>query len=118
MSNDDCIFCRILKGEADANFLYRDETLSAFWDRKPAAPIHILVVPNKHIPSINEAGPEDTELLGKLILKARDLAREQGVDERGYRLVFNVGLEGGQSVYHIHLHLIAGQRLPIFRDIQ
>ena len=110
----DCIFCRILSGEAEADFLYRDEQVSAFWDSRPAAPVHILVVPNKHIASVNEAEPEDAELLGKLILTARQLAKEQGVDERGYRLVINVGQEGGQSVYHIHLHLIAGRRLPVF----
>lgn len=118
MTHDDCIFCRILKGEADADFLYRDETLAAFWDTRPAAPVHILIVPNKHIASINEADDKDAELLGKLILKARDLAKEVGVDEKGYRLVFNVGQDGGQTVYHIHLHLIAGTKLPIFRHIQ
>ena len=118
MTHDDCIFCRILNGEAEADFLYRDETLAAFWDTRPAAPVHILIVPTKHIASINEAGDEDAELLGKLILKARDLAKEVGVDEKGYRLVFNVGQDGGQTVYHIHLHLIAGTKLPIFRHIQ
>jgi len=110
----DCIFCRIVNGETDTKFLYRDEYVSAFWDARPAAPVHILIVPNKHIASINEAEPEDAELLGRLILTARQLAKEQGVAERGYRLVFNVGLEGGQSVYHVHLHLIAGRRLPVF----
>lgn len=112
----DCIFCRIVSGEVDADFLYKDEDVCAFWDKRPAAPIHILVVPNKHISSVNEAEPEDAELLGKLILIAKKLAKEQGVDERGYRLVINVGPEGGQSVYHIHLHLIAGRRLPVFHD--
>ena len=110
----DCVFCRILSGEMDAEFLYQDEEISAFWDKRPAAPIHILIVPNKHIASVNEAEPKDAALLGKLILVAKKLAKEQGVDERGYRLVINVGPEGGQTIYHIHLHLIAGRRLPIF----
>ncbi len=110
----DCIFCQILAGSMAADFLYRDEQVSAFWDKRPAAPVHILIVPNKHIASINDAQPEDADLLGKLILTARRMAKEQGVDERGYRLVFNVGPEGGQSVYHVHLHLIAGRRLPVF----
>jgi len=113
---EDCIFCRIVSGQTEADILYRDEQLTAFWDHRPAAPVHILLVPNKHISSVNEIEPQDAELLGRLILKARDLAREQGVDERGYRLVINVGLEGGQSVYHLHLHLIAGRRLPVFHD--
>jgi len=113
---DDCIFCKIVSGQADADILYRDAEITAFWDSRPAAPVHILVVPNKHITSVNEAAPEDAELLGKLVLRARELAKEQSVDERGYRLVINVGLDGGQSVYHIHLHLIAGRRLPVFRE--
>lgn len=113
---DDCIFCKIVAGQAGADIVYRDAEITAFWDRRPAAPVHILVVPNKHIDSVNEADPQDAELLGKLILKARDLAKEQGVDERGYRLVLNVGPDGGQTVFHIHLHLIAGCRLPVFRE--
>jgi histidine triad (HIT) family protein len=113
---DDCIFCKIIAGQADADIVFRDEQITAFWDHRPAAPVHILVVPNKHIDSVNEADPQDAELLGKLILKARDLAKEQGVDERGYRLVLNVGPDGGQTVFHIHLHLIAGRRLPVFRE--
>ncbi len=95
----DCIFCQIVGGQADADIVYRDEEITAFWDRRPAAPVHILVVPNKHIHSVNEAQPEDAALLGRLVLKARDLAKEQGVDERGYRLVLNVGPDGGQTVF-------------------
>jgi len=113
---EDCIFCSILSGKVDADFLYRDEQVAAFWDKRPAAPLHILVVPVKHIASVNEAEEEDAQLLGRLILVARQMAYEQGVAERGYRLVLNVGLEGGQSVYHIHLHLIAGRRLPVFHN--
>jgi histidine triad (HIT) family protein len=113
---DDCIFCRIIKKEEAADIIYQDEEITAFYDKRPAAPVHILIVPNKHIASVNEAGQEDTELLGKLILRAGKIAEEQGVAERGYRLVINTGLEGGQSVYHLHLHLIAGIRLPVFHN--
>ncbi len=110
----DCIFCRIAQGQAPADILFQDEELTAFWDSRPAAPVHILVIPNRHIATINEAVPEDAALLGRLVLTAQTLARQQAVDQRGYRLVINVGPEGGQSVYHLHLHLIAGRRLPVF----
>jgi histidine triad (HIT) family protein len=110
----DCIFCRIAAGEAPAEILYQDDEVTAFRDGRPAAPIHILVIPNRHIATINDADPEDAALLGRLILTAKAMAEAQGVAERGYRLVFNVGQEGGQSVYHIHLHLIGGARLPVF----
>jgi len=110
----DCIFCCIASGEAPADILYRDDEVTAFWDGRPAAPVHILVIPNRHIATINDAVPEDAALLGRLILTARTMAEAQGVAESGYRLVFNVGEGGGQSVYHIHLHLIAGARLPVF----
>lgn len=110
----DCIFCRIAQRQAPAEIILQDEELTAFWDSRPAAPVHILVIPNRHIATVNEAIPEDAALLGCLILTAQTLARQQGVDQRGYRLVFNVGPEGGQSVYHLHLHLIAGRRLPVF----
>ena len=98
----------------DADILYQDEQVTAFWDNRPAAPVHILIVPNKHIPSVNEVEPEDAELLGKMILVAKNLAKEKGVDESGYRLVINVGRDGGQTVYHLHLHIVGGERLPVF----
>jgi histidine triad (HIT) family protein len=110
----DCIFCKIAAGEAPAAVVFHDDELTAFWDRRPAAPVHILVIPNKHIATLNEADPEEAAMLGRMLLKAREVARREKVDERGYRVVMNVGSEGGQSVYHMHLHLIAGARLPIF----
>lgn len=110
----DCIFCRLLAGEGEAEFVYRDEEVSAFKDRRPATPVHILIVPNKHIPSVNETEAEDQALLGKLILTAKKLAKELNVDQSGYRLILNIGPDGGQTVYHIHLHLMAGKRLPVF----
>ena len=110
----DCIFCRLLAGDGEAEFVYRDEEVSAFWDRRPAAPVHILIVPNKHISSLNEAEEEDERLLGKLILTAKKLAKELEVEQSGYRLVINAGPDGGQTVFHLHVHLLAGKRLPVF----
>jgi len=109
----DCIFCKIIaSGEAD-NVIYRDELATAFHDIRPVAPVHILIVPNKHISSINEMTKEDEALIGHLFLVAKKIAREQGVAESGYRLSINTGPDAGQSVHHIHVHLMAGKALPI-----
>lgn len=108
---EDCVFCQIVAGEVPAEIIFQDEEMTAFWDQHPAAPIHILIVPNKHIPSVNEVEQEDVALLGRLMLKAREIAAEQGVRDKGYRLLVNVGKEGGQSVFHLHLHLFAGPHL-------
>lgn len=113
----DCIFCQIIAHKAPADILYQDERVTAFRDIHPAAPIHILVVPNKHIPSMNEAEAEDEAVLGQMQLVAQKIAREQGIAERGYRLITNVGNEGGQVVYHIHLHLLGGMKLGFTRYI-
>jgi histidine triad (HIT) family protein len=110
----DCIFWKIAAGEAPAAIVFHDDDLTAFWDRHPAAPVHILVIPNKHIETLNQADAEDTNILGKMILKARDIAAKEGVEERGYRLILNTGPESGQTVDHVHLHLIAGKKLPIY----
>ena len=108
---EDCVFCQIVAGVVPAEIIFQDEEMTAFWDQHPAAPIHILIVPNKHIPSVNEVEQEDVALLGRLMLKAREIAAEQGVRDKGYRLLVNVGKEGGQSVFHLHLHLFAGPHL-------
>jgi histidine triad (HIT) family protein len=109
--NTDCIFCRILVGEIPGDFVYRGDTVSAFRDIHPVAPTHILIVPNKHIASNNAVTEEDEETLGRMFLVARDLAKEEGIAESGYRLILNTGPHGGQEVYHLHLHLIGGQRM-------
>lgn len=109
----DCVFCKIAAGEADGRIIYQDELATAFWDIHPVAPIHILIVPNKHIDSVNEMSTEDEALIGHLILVAKKIAREQGVAEAGYRLSINTGPNAGQSVQHIHVHLLAGKALPI-----
>ena len=99
-----------------AEIVYQDDEITAFWDQHPAAPIHILIVPNRHISSVNEMEAEDAVLLGRLILKAREIAAEQGVRDKGYRLLVNVGKEGGQTIFHLHLHLFAGPHLMAIHE--
>jgi len=109
----DCVFCKIAAGEVVGRILYKDELATAFWDIHPVAPIHILIVPNKHISSVNEMSAEDEALIGHLMLVAKKIAKEQGVADSGYRLSINTGPDAGQSVQHIHVHLMAGKALPI-----
>ena len=111
--SENCIFCKIIAKEIPSELLYQDDRVTAFRDIEPAAPVHILIVPNKHIPSMNEAMPEDEALLGHLQLVAQKLAVEEGINQKGYRLVTNTGDDGGQVVYHIHLHLMGGKKLSI-----
>ncbi len=108
----DCIFCRILAGQAPGEIIYRDEQVTAFYDIHPVAPVHVLVVPNRHIASLNEIHPEDGAVLGRMLSLARELAAREGVQHSGYRLVVNTGPDAGQIVYHLHLHLMGGRRMP------
>jgi histidine triad (HIT) family protein len=103
------VFSRIIRRELPAQIEYEDEEVIAFRDINPQAPIHVLVVPKKPIATLDEAGEEDIPLLGKLLWVARQLARQYGIAERGYRLVLNCGHEAGQTVYHLHLHLLGGR---------
>jgi len=105
-----CIFCRIVRGEAPARIVYQDEDVTAFHDLHPRAPVHILIVPNRHIVGVAGVEPEDGALLGKLFLVARRVAEEEGVVD-GYRLVVNNGRRAGQSVFHLHVHLLGGRPL-------
>ena len=91
--------------------LYQDEQVSAFRDIHPVAPTHVLVVPNRHIASVNDLAPEDEALVGRLFTVARQVARQEGIDGTGYRLIVNTGPHGGQVVFHLHLHLLGGQRM-------
>ena len=109
----DCVFCKIIASGETENVIYRDELATAFHDIHPVAPVHILIVPNKHISSVNEMTEEDEALIGHLFSVAKKIAREQGVAESGYRLSINTGPNAGQSVHHIHVHLMAGKALPI-----
>ncbi|TAL59586.1 MAG: histidine triad nucleotide-binding protein [Legionella sp.] len=91
--------------------LFRSDEIMAFRDIKPQAPTHLLVIPKKHIATINDSEESDAQLLGKIILQAKKLAKSEGIDEKGYRLVFNINSGGGQEVYHIHLHLLGGRQM-------
>jgi histidine triad (HIT) family protein len=107
----DCIFCQIIAGEVPANILYRDEEVIVFPDIQPQAPKHLLVVPVAHINSVAELGAGDFQLMGKLILAVKQMAEREGIAHSGYRLIINSGLEAGQAVPHLHLHLLGGRRL-------
>jgi histidine triad (HIT) family protein len=104
----DCIFCRIIRGEAPADFVYQDDSVVAFKDINPHAPVHILLVPRKHIRSINDLTEADQSVVSELILRAQEIAEELEIASSGYKLVFNVERGGGQLVFHLHLHLIGG----------
>lgn len=106
--DNDCIFCNIINGEAKADFVYKGENIVAFKDINPSAPVHILVVPKKHVRSINDMEDEDSSIISEMLYRAKDIAREQGIDKAGYKLVFNVERGGGQYVFHVHLHILGG----------
>ncbi|MCK7576111.1 MAG: histidine triad nucleotide-binding protein [Chromatiales bacterium] len=105
----DTIFGKIASGEIPADLVYKDEHVVAFRDISPQAPTHLLVIPRKPIPTLDAAGPEDAELLGKLLLVAAQVAREAGIAERGYRTVINCNAQAGQTVFHLHLHVLGGR---------
>jgi histidine triad (HIT) family protein len=104
----DCIFCRIVREEEPADFVYKGHSVVAFRDIHPNAPLHILIIPRKHIRSINDLEEEDGTVLAEMFFRARDIAKEQGIDRSGYRLVISVERGGGQYVFHLHLHLMGG----------
>jgi len=105
----DCIFCRIAAGEIPARLAYQDDQVVAFHDLHPAAPVHILVIPRKHIPTVPAIAPEDEPVVGHLLRAAGIIAGEQGLSERGFRGVINSGRDAGQEVMHLHLHLLGGR---------
>lgn len=107
----DCIFCKIVKGEAPATITYQDEYITAFRDIHPVAPTHVLIVPNKHIASTNEVEAEDVPLLGRILAAAKTVAEKEGIAHSGYRLIVNTGPDANQIVHHLHLHVIGGQRM-------
>jgi histidine triad (HIT) family protein len=107
----DCIFCQIAAKQIESNIVYEDEQVTAFHDVRPAAPTHLLIIPKTHIESINEIAPEHESLLGHLFTVSAYLAEQEGVKNSGYRLIINNGPDAGQAVFHIHMHLLAGQPL-------
>ncbi len=106
-----CLFCKIIKGEIPSNKVYEDEKVYAFHDIAPAAPVHILIVPKAHIASANELSAENADVVGHIFAVAAKLARELGFAEKGYRVVNNCGEDGGQTVGHLHFHLLGGRAL-------
>ena len=106
-----CVFCEIAAGRIPARVAYQDDQLLAFHDINPQAPTHVLLIPKRHIESPNDLQPVDDSLIGGLVRRAKQLARELGLGERGYRLVFNCGEDAGYSVFHVHLHLLGGRAL-------
>jgi histidine triad (HIT) family protein len=107
----DCLFCRIVAGEIPAKIVHQDEELVAFRDVNPQAPMHVLIVPRRHIATLNDLAAGDDALVGSMFRRAAAIAKEYGYAERGYRTVFNCNGEAGQTVFHIHLHVLAGRRL-------
>ncbi len=105
----DCIFCKIINKEIPSKFIFESENIIAFNDIHPQAPTHILILPKKHIETINDMEKEDINLIGELFFTAKQIAKEKGISS--YRLAINVGEEAGQSVFHIHLHLLAGKKI-------
>lgn len=103
------IFAQIINGETPADIVYQDDQVTAFRDISPKAPVHILIVPNKVIPTVNDLDDTDAALAGHMMLVARDLAKQEGIAEDGYRLLINCNQHGGQEVYHLHLHLMGGR---------
>ena len=108
--SDGCVFCRIVARESPADVVYEDDQVLAFKDLYPKAPIHVLIVPKRHIESLATVEPQDAEVLGHCLLVARVLGEQTGYAERGFRVSCNTGPEGGQVVYHLHLHFTAGRR--------
>ena len=106
-----CLFCKIVQREIPAAVIFEDNDIMAFRDINPQAPHHILIIPKKHIATINDTNDEDEKLLGTIILRAKKIAQQEELDEVGYRLVFNINSGGGQEVYHIHLHLLGGRQM-------
>lgn len=109
--SEDCLFCKIARGEIPSTEVYSDAEFYAFRDIHPAAPSHVLLIPRKHIARISDAGAEDERLMGRMLLRANDIARQEGIAEDGFRYVISCNRHGGQLVFHIHLHILGGREL-------
>jgi histidine triad (HIT) family protein len=107
----DCIFCKIVEGSIPSKKVYENDKVVAFHDINPAAPVHVLIIPKKHIPTMNDVQDGDWELIGEVCRAAQHVARELGVSDSGYRLVNNCGKDGGQEVFHLHFHLMGGAKM-------
>jgi histidine triad (HIT) family protein len=109
--NRDCLFCKIVARQLSGDIVYEDDEFIAFNDISPQAPTHVLIIPKRHVATVNDVADGDAALLGKLVLRARSIAASRGIAESGYRLIFNNNSDGGQTVYHLHLHLLGGRQL-------
>ena len=107
----DCIFCKINNKDIPATFVYQDDLITAFEDINPKAPVHILIIPKEHYASLNDVPDDKKELLGHIMIKAREIAKEKKIGDKGYRLVLNTGRDSGQDVRHIHFHLLGGRQM-------
>ncbi|MFQ6676553.1 MAG: histidine triad nucleotide-binding protein [Fidelibacterota bacterium] len=107
----DCLFCGISTGDVPSDIVYQTDNVVAFRDIHPQAPHHLLIIPRKHIPTLNDLSEDDAALIGEMILAARKLASDLGIDRSGYRTVFNCNADAGQAVFHVHLHLLGGRRM-------
>ena len=110
---EDCIFCKIIRREVPSKIVYEDDDIIAFWDIQPITPVHILVIPKKHITSLVDLKPEDEKVIGKIYTVINEIAKEQGILEKGYRVIVNCGEDGGQVVKHIHFHLLGGKKMGV-----
>ena len=108
---ESCVFCRIVAGEIPARKVYEDADLLAFEDLNPAAPVHVLIIPKKHVATLRDVEEAEEELIGAIFTAANRIAREKGVAEEGFRVVVNCGENGGQTVFHLHFHLLGGRRM-------
>ena len=107
----DCLFCKMVAGEIKPDTVYEDENVLAFRDISPQAPMHVLVIPKRHISTLNDLGEDDVQLMGQLTLAAAKVAEQEGVADTGYRTVMNCNADGGQTVFHVHMHVLAGRNL-------
>jgi histidine triad (HIT) family protein len=107
----DCLFCKIITRDVPASIVYEDQRVLAFNDINPQAPTHVLIIPRRHIDSLNEIGVEDDLLVGELVRRAAAIAKERGLSAGGYRMVFNTNRDAGQTVFHVHLHLVGGRSM-------
>ena len=108
---EDCVFCKIIKGEIPSEKVYEDDDILAFKDINPAAPIHVLVIPKKHIANLMEVKPEDSSIMAKILEAIKKVAKQLGIEESGFRLISNCGPDSGQEVMHIHFHVLAGKKM-------
>ncbi|HHJ52127.1 MAG TPA: histidine triad nucleotide-binding protein [Caldithrix abyssi] len=111
MDHEDCVFCQVLAKKLPGKIEYEDDDLAVIWDINPQAPTHLLVIPKKHIAKISEVADDDSDLLCKMMVVAKQVAKKLHLDEQGFRLVINEGRDAGQTIFHLHMHMLSGRRL-------